>query len=1141
MRKKLAVAGLAIVIALLGCVAWLLGTSSGARFLLARAQPYLPQELTIGEIRGTLVSGIDVASLDWNSETVDVAIRDLFIRVEVARLLSRQLAVRSLDVGELDVVSRSAGETESTGALPSIDLPIEVSLDASSLRKLTFTNEDSTQALDEIQVSASMKGARLDVTRLVVRSSWLSADLDGRLTLAGDYPGRIRLHWKWSQSPSQEFTGQLEARGDLRRYDVEHVLQLPHEVVTEGRISYVDSVLEFDLANNWADFEWPVGDSLLTTTGGTLELSGNPSSVDVSLDTRAGLGDLPETQVNLKGILDPQKIRMSQLDASNDFGRLAASGDVRWQPALAFDIAYSLEDLSPSLASKLLTGQVDARGMATGEWIAGSPSVTVIVGALDGQVNDQPLGGGGTVRYSREQLTVTNGRVELGGNRIGIRGAIGDRLAMNARVDLPAIRELLPDASGSLSADIELRGTPARPEGRLEASGIDLSWSEYAIANLDVDTTVSPAQDLVISVNLEKVLVGENQIDSVNLAATGSIDRHTLRAELLGDGNRIAAEASGAYQDDGWTGSIRSLLIDNALAGTWSLGDPAELVVSRDTVSIAVACLERTAAAGQACIQADMAGDRPATFDLAISDVPLSALPLKLPAEVTPRGLVDIRAEGSMVDKRLTGDASIALSDAKVDAIVDDEPISVSFTRATANVNLADNRAQASLRLELADGVGSTALDVTVDDIAETGSAVAGLGTVDFNDLTLFAALLPDISQPSGNIDGNLEISGSLGEPELLGALSISDGSFGFRKTGVEISDINARLAQLAPGRLQIDGSARSGDGEIKIRGDTWVSADAGIRSEFLITGQDFELSRLPDWQVAASPSIAVVLDDRATTVTGNLFIPKTDVRVKDIPDAAQSASPDVIVHRGDGAEPIARRRIDVDIAVALGEDVRFAGFGLSTAIEGAVRVRGGTHAPYAGAGRLSLRDGRYMAYGQELEIERGQLIFNGPLDNPQLDVRAVRRMTDVTAGIQLSGTPAQLQSSLYSEPPLGDAETLSYLLTGRPLSSATGEEDGDMLNAAAFALGVSSAGNIVTQVRTGLGLDTLAVEGGADDSRLIAGKRFGQRLFVEYGYGLIDKLGTLLLRYQLSERIILESRTGTISNFDILYSVKKK
>ena len=44
-----------------------------------------------------------------------------------------------------------------------------------------------------------------------------------------------------------------------------------------------------------------------------------------------------------------------------------------------------------------------------------------------------------------------------------------------------------------------------------------------------------------------------------------------------------------------------------------------------------------------------------------------------------------------------------------------------------------------------------------------------------------------------------------------------------------------------------------------------------------------------------------------------------------------------------------------------------------------------------------------------------------------------------------------------------------------------------------------------------------------------------------EYGYGLIDELGTLLLRYELNERLVLESRTGSVSNLDVVYSVKKK
>jgi translocation and assembly module TamB len=327
----------------------------------------------------------------------------------------------------------------------------------------------------------------------------------------------------------------------------------------------------------------------------------------------------------------------------------------------------------------------------------------------------------------------------------------------------------------------------------------------------------------------------------------------------------------------------------------------------------------------------------------------------------------------------------------------------------------------------------------------------------------------------------------------------------------------------------------------MSVQGWTRVSAETGLRSEIRLDGENFELARLPDLQFVASPSILVVFDDRVVTVTGKLGIPNADIHVREIPATAESVSPDAIVHRQESKAPSLVRRIDIDVRAELGDDVRLSGFGLETALDGAVQIRGGNQAVYTGQGQLSLREGRYRAYGQDLEIERGELIFNGPLEQPRLFVRAVRRINDVTAGIELTGTPSQLRSTTFSDPDMSDAETLSYLLTGRPLASATSTGEGDLLNNAAFALGMSGAGTIASQVRSQLGLETLTIEGGVDDSRLIAGKKFGNRLLVEYGYGLIDKLGTLLLRYQLTDRIVLESRTGTVSNLDVVYSVKKK
>ena len=443
--------------------------------------------------------------------------------------------------------------------------------------------------------------------------------------------------------------------------------------------------------------------------------------------------------------------------------------------------------------------------------------------------------------------------------------------------------------------------------------------------------------------------------------------------------------------------------------------------------------------------------------------------------------------------------------------------------------------------LDLADGVGGANAKLAVRQGADGEYPVDGSADVMISDAAAFSLFLPSINKPRGRISGELTVAGTANAPEFVGEIAIEDGAFGVRQTGIEISDVNLRISQSQPGQVQLAGSANSGEGYLAIEGITRISQVSGIRSEIRLHGEDFELARLPDWQLAASPSITAIFDNYVTTVVGQLTIPSAKVTLRDLPETAQKSSPDTIVYRQDENEPTRRRRIDLHLRTSLGDDVQFSGFGLTTGLEGAIQLRGGTHAPYTGQGRLSLVGGRYKAYGQELEIERGNLVFTGSLDEPLLDIRAIRRTPDVTAGIQLSGTPSRLQSSVFSEPALGDAEALSYLLTGRPLATSMDTGEGDTLNKAAFALGLSGAGLITSQIRTQLGLETLTIEGSKEESRLVAGKRLGNRLVVEYGYGLVDKLGTLLLRYQLTDRFMLESRSGTVSNVDLLYRARKR
>ena len=81
---------------------------------------------------------------------------------------------------------------------------------------------------------------------------------------------------------------------------------------------------------------------------------------------------------------------------------------------------------------------------------------------------------------------------------------------------------------------------------------------------------------------------------------------------------------------------------------------------------------------------------------------------------------------------------------------------------------------------------------------------------------------------------------------------------------------------------------------------------------------------------------------------------------------------------------------------------------------------------------------GTYEGYGQKLTIERGILAFNGPLDNPQLNVLALRKGLPVEAGVEILGTTTRPRVRLVSSPDVPEPEKLSWLVLGRGASDAS-------------------------------------------------------------------------------------------------------
>lgn len=122
----------------------------------------------------------------------------------------------------------------------------------------------------------------------------------------------------------------------------------------------------------------------------------------------------------------------------------------------------------------------------------------------------------------------------------------------------------------------------------------------------------------------------------------------------------------------------------------------------------------------------------------------------------------------------------------------------------------------------------------------------------------------------------------------------------------------------------------------------------------------------------------------------------------------------------------------------------------------------------------------------------------------------------------------------------MAGADALSYLVIGRPLNQATQSEGGE-LSGAAVALGLRQATRFTEQIGQNIGLDQLSLTGdGGDSTALIAGKQINPRLYARYSYGVFSRLGTLLMRYKLSQRLSLEAGAGENQSIDVLYSVEK-
>lgn len=932
-----------------------------------------------------------------------------------------------------------------------------------------------------------------------------------------------------------------------------------------GTLSAEWNVLNLARANAWVD-----GMELEGATTGDLDLrllSGNRIALKGSASAQGALA------------ADGRRVELDGLAASFSGGRsgLRAEVDAVLEGGTAHLTFNSAEPASLALPRRgdmaLQWSCLDLA--AANPWMTGAE----LEGRTSGDLNLSLFPGrrislSGNA-YAEGALETETTRVEL--DRVAA-SVTGDRSGFKLQVDA-VLEEGKGDARLSFnSPDPVALAFPRRGD-------LALQWSNFDLALLEPATDT----DLVLQGKSQGVVAGKLS-PGKGLDLSGNAKLEQGHVNWQGRGDEFDASIDTAQAEFRWRGDLdapaKGELELKAVAqadGRYNSGGEriasGRMTLRADTGRAGTAAdLQITLEEGGA-LKATVSSNAPATAgiperaELAVEWGGIHSALLRpwLPGELNLDGILSGKAGGRLMPGQrleMAGEAQFAQGRAEWQG--ENGAVNAQVRSARVDWSWRGDTLTGTLNLALADygNAGGefllpipARLPVTPDPNGTLRGNLAGR-VVERGFLTTF---LPGLVQETkGDLDLDLRLSGTWSDPRLNGELNLARAAAYIPSAGITVTDVQLS-ARLADDRLLVEGfRAKSGEGEIvgslEARLDGWQLAQYSGN----LKGTNLQTVYLPELQMVTSPSLTFNGGGDTVVLRGELLIPKMLISG---PPARSMVTPsgDVIMESAQPT-PVEKRsplKLDGRVKVVLGDKVEVKASGIDARLTGSMDLVLEGLESITSSGEIRVAKGNYRAYGLDLEIVRGRLYYvNDPVDQPTLDILALRTVGDVKAGVTVAGAMKAPIVKLYSEPAMPEVDILAYMMLGHPLGTGSTEQGALLATAATSLFSLGQSSSVQEQIKDRLGLSTLGLttvdtsgtgtmgyqavkvtptgaapgESTAAESLFTVGKYLTPELYLSYGRSLVTGSNLFMLRYDITKRIQVETRSGTESGVDIYY-----
>lgn len=1081
------------------------------------------------------------------------------------------------------VAQPSTAPSDERLALPEITLPIDLRLEA-----LTVTDFHLEGAFDyrveRLTLKAETQGNQITINQLDVLTPDAYASLAAQSSLEGDYPLEARLTAElFLPERFPELEGEelvLELSGNLAELYVDLAASGQVNANLTAHVDALSPTVPFEARLQSERLQWPLTEAsdseqeVYSVDAFDLAITGSLEAYQLSLAFNAEGPQVPSTQVNITGDGNLTSFRWEPLTLRIDESLLHSEGQVNWEAPLQVDSRIRLEQFDPSHFVDQLNGNLTGDIALNVRQVDDLWEVNIPELAIDGELQEYPL----TLQAALEANSDLDVNIQellftQGENQLTAQGQVSqESMSLDANIALRQLQTLHPDLAGTLTGSIQASGSFSQPSLVAQLSGQRLRFAENRIEQLSLAADVTGIDDpsLDIELDLQQINAGGQSLSGVALALSGRLSQHTLTINAQGEPSSALSRAqlgiNGRFdqQTQQYQGQLTPLEIDSD-GGDIRLEAPLDLGYNLVSGQLRVSpfCLRREQG-GLVCSEEAIDGSaEQGRAVLTVREVPMEMLEPFLPEEWRFEGdtTADVTASWRQGGAQWQADVQL-LSELAITAVNDyGQPVQLPVISVNAQIDANQARADADITLSLSEA-GELSLNLSVNDPVGEG-ALAGELRANNISLEPYRPLLVGMDRLEGNLNGSVQISGTTQQPDLQGEMALRRIRVHGSEIPVDIQD-GALVVAFDGEQGSIDGFLAAERGRLNITGDAyWPTGDNWRIGVDLSATQEPLLVALPQFgRLEAAPDIRIRVTPELLQVRGNVDIPWARLEIGERSPSAISPSADEVIiterddreaerlaqQRADNGEPSAAEELaqtgmalDILITLTLGHDMLFSAYGLESGLGGTLEIRQDSGALQL-FGDVNLVDGRFQAFGQDLLIRRGQLLFSGPPGLPVLDFEAVRNPEvtedDVIAGLRVTGNAEEPNVSIFSEPAMDETRALSYLLRGRAPDASGGGID-SALTTALIGMSLGRTGGAVGSIGQAFGIDDLTLDttGAGDESQVAVSGQLTDDIRISYGVGIFSPIAELTLRYTLWRNLYVQAVSGANQAVDLIYT----